>query len=183
MQEQKLPAVEPGHESPLLKLPRVEGVGVKDPTPESEYPKMIPHPIHGQVKALSAEHEALLVEQIAKIPAPEPADEDLDVLHIENLLKRKLTGVEKAFVLEVGAAIDSKEEITPFDDEDAHAAVLHAEVPPESEEEPDEVIIPVAEAQGSSEPEPLKVDAPTEEPKAEPDVVSQPVAAEKPPSE
>ncbi|MFP5230945.1 MAG: hypothetical protein ACLGXA_25290 [Acidobacteriota bacterium] len=81
--EQKLPKLEPGHAEPGMKLPRVEGVGIKDETPTSEYPKYIAHPVRGQTLARDAEHEKMLLAEItaaeiaASVAAAPASDESV----------------------------------------------------------------------------------------------------------
>jgi len=113
--QQKLPATE-GHVS-AQKMPRVEGEGVKDAVETSDYPKHVPHPIHGSVIAKSAEHEAEILGQIAALPPkPEPTADELEMLFLEKSVGRSFTDTEKAFVKEIMLAMDSPDDDDPEDD-------------------------------------------------------------------
>lgn len=128
---QTLPAVEPGHAIPKgapgeMKLPRMEGEGVKDAPGDPGYPKMVPHPIHGTVKAISAEHEAAIKAEVAALPpAAPPTVEQARDAEIETAIGRPMTDSEKAFVAELEAATRNKPSVT--DDDDATDSVATAQ--------------------------------------------------------
>jgi hypothetical protein len=129
MPEQTLPRVEPGHESPLLKLPTVEnGAQVKDNVTPSDYPKHVTHPWGGTVIAKDAEHEATILASIAALPAKpaEPVFTFGD--ECATLLGRDLTADERTFCNSVETAAHK-----------AYEAGVATAVPPD-DQEPDEVI-------------------------------------------
>jgi hypothetical protein len=129
---QTLPRVEPGHETPLLKLPRQEGVGVEDKPGDPNYPKHITHPYGGTLIATDADHEETINASIAALP-PKPA---APVFHFADecslLLKRDLTVMEIAFCNSVETAAKQVPPVPGLD------------TPPEPDEEPSEEIkVPV----------------------------------------
>ncbi len=107
--EQKLPRVEPGHESPLVKMPRVEGEGVKDDVQPSDYPKHVRHPWGGTVIANDADHEATILKSFESLPPQEDEDDGLKFAdEVTVLVGRNLTATEKAFCAEIEKAAEAQ---------------------------------------------------------------------------
>jgi hypothetical protein len=136
---QTLPRVEPGHAVPeKMVLPRVEGVGVKDAPGDPDYPKMVPHPIHGSVMALSADHEQEILTQIADLPpAAPPTDDQVRDAEIEKALKRPMTDSEKAFVseLEMASRTPGQVIVDALDDDATDSVETAQTTPPVSQVE------------------------------------------------
>lgn len=170
--QQTLPAVEPGHAIPKeLKLPKVEGEGVRDAPGDPDYPKMVPHPVHGTVKATSAEHEAQIAADIAELPPPAPptADDERNT-KIEQAIGRPMTDAEKDFIDELEAA-SRKPPVQPStaDVPDTFTAggalaASPAGVPVPVPEDPTQV---AAKAQAAAEAVAVPVEPPASEPPAE----------------
>jgi hypothetical protein len=131
--------MEPGHVS-NQKLPTEHLVGLKDPTPESEYPKVIRHPIRGEYTVKDADEEKMILAEIdeynAKVNAPEDEDEDEHFAfadEVKVLTGRELTDTEKAFCAEIEAAATKQHALS----REKMEALTGG---PEVEQEPDETL-------------------------------------------
>ena len=136
---QTLPRMEPGHVS-NQKLPAEHLANLKDPTPESEYPKVIRHPIRGEYTVKDADEEKMILAEIdeynAKVNAPEDEDGDEHFVfadEVKVLTGRELTDAEKAFCAEIQKAAQKHHTLS----REKMEALTGG---PEVEQEPDETL-------------------------------------------